>query len=74
MTTQTRAIAGRGSVGAGGGVTDHGALDAASLLDDDHPQYLLRSEIVSAVIDCILTDGAVPVVDGGKLLFDGSTC
>jgi hypothetical protein len=25
--------------GGGGGVTDHGLLDAPSLLDDDHPQY-----------------------------------
>lgn len=30
-----------GAVNGGGGVTDHGALDAGSLLDDDHTQYAL---------------------------------
>jgi len=34
----------RGEAGGGGGVTDHGLLDSVSLLDDDHPQYLLRTE------------------------------
>ena len=39
--------------GAGGGVTDHGIL--TGLGDDDHPQYLLRSDIVADVINRIAT-------------------
>ena len=43
-----------------GGVTDHGALDAPSLLDDDHPQYALTDgtrgdfEVADAVADHVL--------------------
>ena len=29
------------NISSAGGITDHGFLDAPSLLDDDHPQYLL---------------------------------
>lgn len=72
MTTArgTRAYA-RGGAG-GGGVSDHGAL--TGLGDDDHPQYLLRSDIV-ATINRIVTDidpDGFPsvVIDGGNVVID----
>lgn len=32
------------AAGGPGGTSDHGELDSLSLLDDDHPQYLLRAD------------------------------
>lgn len=64
----TRGIPAIGAGGGGGGVTAHGAL--TGLGNDDHPQYLLRSDIVSDVINRMVTDGPEVVVDGGNVVFD----
>jgi hypothetical protein len=53
----------------GGGVTDHSALSGLNA-GDDHPQYLLRSDIVEDVINKIVTDGGSVLVDGGDVVFD----
>jgi len=45
-----------------GWTTDHGTLDAASLLDDDHTQYMTRTDLasVSSTLGSFLTGFADP--------------
>lgn len=55
--------------GGGGGVSDHGSL--SGLADDDHPQYLLRSDILVDVINGIVVDADGNVVTNeGNVVFD----
>lgn len=54
--------------GGGGGTSDHGSL--SGLADDDHPQYLLRTDVVSDVINNIVTDAGAVAVDAGDVVFD----
>ena len=55
--------------GGGGGVTDHGLLNAASLLDDDHTQYLLADGTRTLSGNLTVTG----TVDGRDVAADGST-
>jgi hypothetical protein len=55
--------------GGGSGVSDHGALTGLS--DDDHPQYLLRTDatnILAAIV--VASDGSV-VTAGGEVVWAG---
>jgi len=62
----------RGSVGSGSGVTDHGAL--TGLGDDDHTQYLLRTETPPGFYGIFVreSDGNPPTFKKDTLIFDSA--
>lgn len=63
----------RGTAGSGsGGVTDHGAL--TGLGDDDHPQYLLRTETPPGFYGIYVreSDGNPPTFRNDTIIFDSN--
>lgn len=64
----------RGTAGSGsGGVTDHGAL--TGLADDDHPQYLLRTETPPGFYGIYVreSDGNPPTFRNDTIIFDSES-